>query len=61
MANKNLRFRPVAISDSSKENLGLNNNNNNNFFLKNPHVRVLSSTKSVGIRFILQIEFIFFV
>ena len=30
MANKNLRFRPVAISDSSKENLGLNNNNNNN-------------------------------
>ena len=58
MAIKNLWFGPVAISDSSKENLGLNNNN---FFKKNPHVRVLSSTKSVGIRFILQIEFIFFV
>ena len=25
-----LDFGPVAISDSSKENLGLNNNNNNN-------------------------------
>ena len=30
MAIKNLWFGPVAISDSSKENLGLNNNNNNN-------------------------------
>ena len=27
MAIKNLWFGPVAISDSSKENLGLNNNN----------------------------------
>lgn len=28
MAIKILWFGPVAISDSSKENLGLNNNNN---------------------------------